>query len=148
MKFLKQCFGYYLGASICAFILFIFLLYLVASLVFPNIWFDPSFTIEKTSLLIMILVFGAMLCVLIMHILNGYNSTYEGLLVDKLSQRHSEDSSGIHYYIKLEANRKIVRKEVKKQQYCQVEVGDYVTKKSGTFELSVSPNSYSVERNQ
>jgi len=96
----------------------------------------------------MILVFGAMLCVLIMHILNGYNSTYEGLLVDKLSQRHSEDSFGSHYYIKLEANKKIVRKEVRKQQYCQVEVGDYVTNKSGTFELSVSPNSSSVERNQ
>ena len=148
MKFLKQCFGYYLGASICAFILSIFLLYLVVTLVFPNIWFNLSFTIEKTSLLIMIMVIGIMLCLLIMHILNGYNSTYEGLLVDKLSQRHSEDSSGSHYYIKLEANGKIAGKEVRKQQYCQVEVGDYVTKKSGTLELSVSPNSYSVERNQ
>ena len=148
MKFLKECFGYYLGASICIFILSICLLYLVATLVFPNLWFNPSFIIEKTSLLIMIVVIGTMLCLLIMHILNGYNSTYEGLLVDKLSQRHSEDSSGSHYYIKLEANGKIVGKEVRKQQYYQVEVGDYVTKKSGTFELSVNPTSDSAEKTQ
>ena len=84
-----------------------------------------------------------MLSVIIQDRLREFNSSFEGLLVDKYDEPGGK--GGINCYFKFSKGGKEFIRQVDLEQYEVAEIGDYVKKEPKTFGLQVTRNSDSTD---
>ena len=71
--------------------------------------------------------------------LREFNSSFEGLLVDKYDEPGGK--GGTNCYFKLSKGGRVFIRQVDLEQYEVAEIGDYVKKEPKTFGLQVTRNS-------
>ena len=94
------------------------------------------------------LPWGIILIVLVLSLiirdrLREFNSSFEGLLVDKYDVRAGK--GGINCYFKFSKGGREFIRQVDLEQYEVAEIGDYVKKEPKTFGLQVIPASDSTD---
>ena len=89
------------------------------------------------------IIIAFMLSTIIWDRLREFNSSFEGLLVDKYDEPGVK--GGITCYFKFSKGGREFIRQVDLEQYEVAEIGDYVKKESKTFGLQITPNSDSTD---
>ena len=94
-----------------------------------------------------IILIALVLSLIIWDRLREFNSSFEGLLVDKYYElvRGSRGTSSRDYYFKFSKDGREFIRQVDLEQYEVVEIGDYIKKEPKTFGLQVTPTSDSTD---
>ena len=116
---------------------FFFTLILCVLLVYLMLWFDQSWKWE------IIIIIAFVLSAIIWDRLREFNSSFEGLLVDKYDVRAGK--GGTNCYFKFSKGGREFIRQVDLEQYEVAEIGDYVKKEPKTFGLQVTRNSDSTD---
>ena len=127
-NFLREWAKYYRIRFIIALILCVFFVYSIIAVQ------------TSDSPMIIILL---MLSVIIQDRLREFNSSFEGLLVDKYDEPGGK--GGINCYFKFSKGGKEFIRQVDLEQYEVAEIGDYVKKEPKTFGYQVIPASDSTD---
>ena len=119
---------------------FFFTLILCVLLVYLMLWFDQSWKWE------IIIIIAFVLSAIIWDRLREFNSSFEGLLVDKYYEivRGGKVSSRVYYFKFSKDGREFIR-QVDLEQYGVARIGNYVKKEPKTFGLQVTRNSDSTD---
>ena len=130
-NFLREWAKYYRIRFIIALILCVFFVYSIIAVQ------------TSDSPMIIILL---MLSVIIQDRLREFNSSFEGLLVDKYYEhvRGGKVSSRVYYFKFSKDGREFIR-QVDLEQYGVARIGNYVKKEPKTFGLQVTRNSDSTD---
>ena len=127
-NFLREWAKYYRIRFIIALILCVFFVYSIIAVQ------------TSDSPMIIILL---MLSVIIQDRLREFNSSFEGLLVDRYDVPGGK--GGITCYFKFSKGGREFIRQVDLEQYEVAEIGDYVKKEPKTFGLQITPTSDSTD---
>ena len=131
-NFLREWAKYYRIRFIIALILCVFFVYSIIAVQ------------TSDSPMIIILL---MLSVIIQDRLREFNSSFEGLLVDKYYERVRgwRGASSRDYYFKFSKDGREFIRKVDLEQYGVARIGNYVKKEPKTFGLQITPTSDSTD---
>ena len=107
-----------------------------------SVFFVRSMIAVQTSDSPMIIIL-LMLSVIIQDRLREFNSSFEGLLVDRYDEPGGK--GGINCYFKFSKGGREFIRQVDLEQYEVAEIGDYVKKEPKTFGLQITPTSDSTD---